>query len=318
MIRKNFWLLFLKNSATGDNKVGIESSATPFFRLGRLGSYFRLMRLHQPIGIWLLFLPCLFGVVMSVKAFETLNIFAVFQLISLFFFGSLFMRSAGCVINDILDREFDQKTARTKSRPLASGEVSLIEALILLAVLLILGSLILFRFNDKAILSGFVAAALVFLYPLAKRFTNYPQVVLGIAFNFGVIMSALEISEKISVSVLLLYFSAIIWTVIYDTIYAFQDIEDDLKTGVKSTAVKFSKSPKKILVYLGFSMFLTLAIIGWIENYKLEFFLAILLSDMVLNYQIQRWDVSNPESCLKTFKSNIWIGLIILIAFFFG
>ena len=276
------------------------------------------MRLHQPIGIWLLFLPCVFGVFLAARNSEAINIFAIFQVISLFFFGAVFMRSAGCIVNDIFDRKFDQKTNRTKSRPLASGKVSLIEALILLLILLALGLLILLQFNDKVILSGFVALFLVFLYPLAKRFTNYPQVILGLAFNFGVIMSALEINQEVSISALLLYFSAVIWTVIYDTIYAFQDIEDDLKTGVKSTAIKFAKAPKRILVYLGFTMFLSLAGVGWLESYKLDFFLAILLSDMILNYQIQRWEVANPESCLKFFKSNVWIGIIILIGFIFG
>ena len=156
------------------------------------------------------------------------------------------MRSAGCVINDLFDKKFDEKILRTKNRPLASGKVSRFEALILLGLLLILGFVILLQFNFKTILSGFFALALVATYPLMKRVTHYPQIFLGLTFNFGILMSGLVFLEKITLDFIILYIAGIIWTVIYDTIYAYRDIEDDLKIGVKSTAIKFICEIQKI------------------------------------------------------------------------
>jgi len=277
-------------------------------------NYLKLMRLNQPTGIWLLFLPCLFGIFLAFKKLPAFNILETARIIFLFFIGSVLMRSAGCVINDLLDQKFDEKVERTKHRPLASKKISRSAAIILLTILLALGLLVLLQFNLPTILSGFAALALIATYPLMKRITYYPQVFLGLTFNFGILMASLAILENITFGSIILYFSCVIWTVIYDTIYAYQDIADDLKIGVKSTAIKFDKSPKKILTALNFTLFVTLTYLGWKEHFESGFFLAILVSNLFLNQKIKTCDFTNSQNCLKVFKANIWVGLLILIA----
>ena len=280
----------------------------------KLLSYIRLTRLNQPTGIWLLFLPCLFGIFLALKKLPQSNFGEYLPTIFLFFAGSVLMRCAGCVINDLFDEKFDKKVERTKTRPIALKEISRFQALILAGFLLFLALLILLQFNFLTILSGFLALFLVITYPLMKRFTYYPQIFLGLTFNYGILMSSLAILERITLESLILYFFATIWTVIYDTIYAYQDIVDDLKIGVKSTAIKFKNNPKKILIFLNLIMFVSLILLGYFANFKSEFFLAILVADLFLNQKIKQCDFSNPQNCLKVFKSNIWFGLIILTA----
>lgn len=283
-----------------------------------LSNYIKLMRLNQPTGIWLLFLPCLFGIFLALKKLPNFEIFEAAKITFLFFIGSIVMRSAGCVINDLIDQKFDEKVERTKNRPLAAKKISRRAALILLGILLFLGLLILLKFNAQTILSGFAALALVASYPLMKRITHYPQVFLGLTFNFGILMASLALLETIGVGAAILYFSCIIWTVIYDTIYAYQDIDDDLKIGVKSTAIKFQKDPKKILTVLNFSLFLALTLLGWKENFASGFFLAILVADLFLNHKIKACDFTNSQNCLRVFKANIWVGFLILTAIILG
>lgn len=280
----------------------------------KLSSYIRLIRLNQPTGIWLLFLPCLFGIFLAFKKLSQITFNENLPIIFLFFLGAILMRSAGCIINDLFDEKFDKKVERTKFRPIANKEISRLQALILLGFILFLALLILLQFNLPTILSGLAALALAATYPLMKRLTYYPQIFLGLTFNFGILMSSLAILERITFESLLLYFSAMIWTVIYDTIYAFQDITDDLKIGVKSTAIKFQDNPKKYLISLNLIMFLSLVLLGYISDFKSGFFLTILLADLFLNYKIKQCDFSNPQSCLKVFKSNTWLGIIILSA----
>ncbi len=276
-------------------------------------NYTKLVRLHQPTGIWLLFLPCLFGVSLAIKKLPTVNFLEILWVIFLFFIGSIVMRSAGCIINDLLDQKFDKKVTRTKSRLLAAGKVSRGEAMNLLALLLFLGFLILLQFNLQTILSGFFALILVATYPLMKRITNYPQIFLGLTFNFGILMSGFAILGAIDSDFMLLYFSTIIWTVIYDTIYAYQDIEDDLRIGVKSTAIKFARHPKKILIFLALIMALILIYLGWRLQFELGFFLIISFTFFLLSRKIKNCDFKNSENCLAVFKYNFWIGILILI-----
>ncbi len=284
----------------------------------RLSNYIDLTRLKQPTGIWLLFLPCLFGIALAVKKLPAVTFAEIARMVFLFFIGSVVMRSAGCVINDYFDQKFDKKVARTKSRPLASGKVSPREALILAASLLLLGFLILLQFNLKTILSGFFALALLATYPLTKRITNYPQIFLGLTFNFGILMSSLAIFDGIDSDFVLLYFSAIIWTVIYDTIYAYQDLEDDLRIGIKSTAIKFGRNPQKILLLLSLIMFLSLIYLGWQLQLKPIFFLVILLNAFLLTRKIKNCDFKNSANCLAVFKENFWVGILILTAIILG
>lgn len=283
-----------------------------------ISSYLRLARLHQPTGIWLLFLPCLFGAALALKVLPDLDSVSIYWFVFLFLLGSVAMRSAGCVINDILDKKFDEKVERTKNRPLASKTISLNRALALLTFLLFLGFIVLVQFNLKTIVSGILLLPLIVLYPLTKRITYYPQVFLGIIYNFGILMSSLAILDKITPGALIIYASCIIWTVIYDTIYAFQDIADDLDIGVKSTAIRFGKNPKTVLIILSILMSLLLFCLGWYEDFALEFFLVISFLLFVLVNDITECDLNNPLDCLSLFKKNIWIGILILIAIIVG
>ncbi len=273
-----------------------------------------LTRLNQPVGIILLFLPCLFGIILSFKQIDHPSPHEILFDTFIFTFGSIIMRSAGCIINDIFDKDFDKKIERTKNRPIASGKISKHKALLFLINLLAIAFALLLQLKIEAILSGFIALALVTAYPLMKRITHYPQIFLGLTFNFGIIMTSLHILGKIGWDIAILYLFAIIWTLIYDTIYAYQDIEDDLKVGVKSSAIKFSKNPKKILTNLNLLSFALLIFLGWKEEFSADFFITILLADLYLNLKIQKCDLTIPTQCLKTFKSNIVYGAIIALA----
>ncbi len=281
-------------------------------------NYLKLTRLNQPTGIWLLFLPCLCGIFLVLKKLPELEITETFRVIFLFFIGSIIMRSAGCIINDLLDVKFDGKVARTKIRPLAAKEISKKSALIFLAILLFFGLMILLKFNFKTILGGFFAMILVCTYPLMKRITYYPQIFLGLTFNFGVILSSLALQNSITSDALILYFSLVIWTLIYDTIYAFQDIEDDLRVGVKSSAIAFKKNPKKILNLLNLAMFFSLIFLGVNAKFNQVFFLIIFLSNSILSYKITKCDFKNSTNCLSIFKQNVAIGSLIALAIFSG
>ena len=236
------------------------------------------------------------------------------RVVFLFFVGSFIMRSAGCIINDLFDVKFDEKVARTKTRPLAAKLISRHEAIIFLAMLLIFGLVILLQFNLNTIFSGFFALLLVFTYPLMKRVTYYPQIFLGLTFNFGVIMSSLALLDFITLEALILYTALVIWTLIYDTIYAFQDIEDDLRIGVKSSAIAFQKNPKAILGSLNLVMFLLLIFLGIKADFNLNFFAIIFLSSAFLFYKIASCDFKNSPNCLVVFKQNIVVGLLIALA----
>lgn len=228
------------------------------------------------------------------------------------------MRSAGCIINDLFDQNFDSKVNRTKLRPIASGAVSRLEAYALLSFLLLLGLIILLQFNQITIFAGFFALILVIAYPSMKRITYYPQLFLGVTFNFGILISGLAILNKVNFSFAILYLASIIWTLIYDTIYAHQDIEDDLKIGVKSSAIKFGKNSKKILIYLSFIMFFLIFFLGIYNSFKLSFFIINLAALSVLIKKITICDFSSPQNCLSLFKDNVGIGILILIAILLG
>lgn len=283
----------------------------------RIINYTNLTRLSNPIGIALLFLPCLFGIFLALKK-TNLNFFTTIWIIFLFGLGSVIMRSAGCVINDILDLNFDRQVFRTKNRPLAAQKINRLEALMLLTLLLLIGFLILLQFNIATIISGFFALTLAATYPLMKRITYYPQIFLGMAFNFGIIMASLTILDRIDLSFVVLYLAAIIWTLIYDTIYAYQDIEDDLRIGVKSSAIKFAKNPKIILLSLTFVMFCLIFFVGSLENLSQSYFLLNLGAFAFLAQKIMSCNFNNPQNCLKVFRDNFWVGVLILTAIFFS
>ncbi len=283
-----------------------------------LKNYAKLTRINQPTGILLLFLPCLFGAALAAKQNPGINPYELLRIILLFLVGSIIMRSAGCIINDILDRKFDKKVNRTKNRPLANNDISLNSAIILLLILLFFGLIILLQLNFATFIGGLFALILVAIYPLGKRFTNYPQVILGLTFNFGILMTSLAINSGITFSAILLYLAGIVWTLIYDTIYGFQDIEDDLKIGLKSTSIKFSSNPKGFFTICSLTMFLLLFFLGTINKFNNNFFFIILLASLFLDYKIRTCNLSNPKNCLAVFKSNIWVGILISWAIILG
>lgn len=278
----------------------------------------KLIRLHQPTGIFLLFLPCACGIFLALKEVPNPEIFEILRFLNLFLAGSFFMRSAGCIINDMLDHKFDQQVGRTKNRPLASNAIPFELALLLLCSLLFAALEILLQFNSRTIASGFFGLALVILYPLMKRIIHYPQAFLGLTFNFGIIMTSLAILETITNEALILYFCLVIWTLIYDTIYAFQDIEDDLAIGIKSSAIRFRKNPKKFLNFLIWTLFASLTFLGIYAKFGVEFFTIESFAAIILFHKVGKCDFKNPKKCLEVFKFNFWIGLLILIAIILG
>ena len=285
----------------------------------KMKEYLNLIRIDKSIGTWLLFLPCLFGIALSSKSLfvEGHNLDLIYTTL-LFFIGAFLTRAAGCVINDICDRNFDRSVKRTKNRPIAAGKISVINAIIFLVILLFLSLLVLMQFNLPTIILGFISLAFIASYPLMKRYTFYPQFFLGLTLNLGVLFASTAILGKITLVSFLLYLASVLWTVIYDTIYGYQDAEDDLKIGVKSTAIKFGQSPQKILYFLTINYFLILILLGWTANFQMAYYAMILLSAAHLSCQIKTCNFSDSQSCLRKFKSNFWVGVILLLAIILG
>ena len=229
------------------------------------------------------------------------------------------MRSAGCIVNDISDKEFDKKVSRTKNRPIASNKVSIKLGIFYTLILCLLAFLVLINFNNLTILLAFGSMPLAFTYPLMKRFTYWPQLFLGITFNYGLVLGWTATQNEISVVPVIFYLGAIFWTLGYDTIYGFQDIKDDEIIGVKSTSIKFKKNPKLFLLLCYLSFISSLIIVGFIMNFNYLFYI-ILLASMIhlLFFQVYRLNFRNPKDCLRIFKSNNLLGFLILINLFIG
>ena len=285
--------------------------------MNQLNLFAELTRLKKPIGYMLLFWPCSWGLTIAYDFSSDLNIYFFYLL--LFFLGSVLMRSAGCIVNDILDRKFDKKVFRTKNRPIASGKISVKLALLYSGVLCLMAFLVLINFNFFTIAIALASMPLAFTYPLMKRFTYWPQLFLGITFNYGLLLGWTSVNEGISLISIIFYLGAIFWTLGYDTIYGFQDIEDDEIIGVKSTSIKFKKNPK-IFLSLCYSLFILFFIITGIKlNFNKYFFIGTMTVFFHLFIiQIMNFDKENKEKCLKIFKSNNFLGLIILICILIG
>ena len=276
--------------------------------------YLQLIRADNPIGTWLLFLPCLFALCLLAKN----NNVDLVYLSGLFFVGAFLMRSAGCIINDIFDKSFDKNVARTKVRPIASGTIGIFGAITFLAILLCFALLLLLQFNLPTIVLGFSSLLLVALYPLMKRITFYPQIFLGLVFSLGILFVSTAVLGKITLAIFVLYLSNIVWTTIYDTIYGYQDLEDDLKIGVKSTAIKFGTKPQKILCNLSLLYLSLLFLVGFLANLKFIYFVLVVLAVAQQICQIRSCNFQDSTNCHKKFKSNIWVGFIVLIAIILG
>ena len=274
----------------------------------------QLTRLDKPIGILLLFWPCVWGLTLGYYFNEKTIIYLKY--VVLFFLGSDLMRTAGSIFNDIIDKNFDKKVQRTKERPIASGKISVSEAFIYVIFFCLVAFFILLQFNWLTIALGISSMILAFAYPFMKRITYWPQLFLGLTFNWGIIMGWTAMTNNISIEPIILYFSAIFWTLGYDTIYGVQDIRDDEIIGVKSTSVKFKKNVK-FFVGTCYSLFVFLILIMFlmmeIDKYLLLLSVFFILS---LIYQSKIFKINNPKSCLASFKINNLTGIFIFIFIF--
>ena len=285
--------------------------------MNQLNLFIELTRLKKPIGFMLLFWPCIWGLTI-VYNFNS-NLFNYFFFASLFLAGSILMRSAGCIVNDIVDRNFDKKVERTKNRPIAAGKVSVKLGLFYTFVLCFLAFLVLINFNYYTVGMALISMPLAFSYPLMKRITYWPQLFLGITFNYGLVLAWISIANEISIIPIIFYLGAIFWTLGYDTIYGFQDIKDDEIIGVKSTSIKFKSDPKRFL-FISYSLFIaSLILIGVLMNFKNIYFLFMLLPIYHLFvFQIKKLDTSLANDCLVKFKSNNFLGFLVLINILIG
>ena len=279
--------------------------------------FIELTRFNRPIGYMLLFWPCLWGLTIALNFNSELEKFYFYTL--LFLLGSMLMRSAGCIVNDIIDKNFDKKVERTKNRPIASGKVSVKLAIIYSFVLCGLAFLVLVNFNKFTIFMAMLSMPFAFTYPLMKRFTYWPQLFLGITFNYGLVLAWISINNSISMVTIIFYLGAIFWTLGYDTIYGYQDIKDDEIIGVKSTSIKFKKNPK-IFISLCYSFFfISLITIGILMSFKILYFLTLIITFLhLLIYQVKNLNVDDANQCLQKFKSNNFLGLIVFLNILIG
>ena len=279
--------------------------------------FIELTRLKKPIGFMLLFWPCAWGLTLAYDFSKLIN--SYFFYLILFFLGSVLMRSAGCVMNDILDKEFDKKVFRTKKRPIASGEVSVKLGLVYVIILCLLALLVLINFNSLTIILALGSMPLAFSYPLLKRYTYWPQLFLGITFNYGLILGWVCIKGQLDIIPFILYFGAIFWTLGFDTIYGFQDIKDDEIIGLKSSSIKFKNNPKFFLIICYSIVIICLFYLGSLMKFSNYYNLSLAITGFHLFFsQIKILDVKKPNICLKIFKKNNLTGLIILLNILIG
>ncbi len=275
--------------------------------------YLRLARFDRPIGAWLLLLPCWWSAgLAAIKGGAAVP--NPWHLL-LFFIGAFVMRGCGCTWNDIVDRNIDAQVARTRSRPIPSGQVSLRGALIFLVLQALVGLAVLLQFNGFAIATGIASLAIVAVYPFMKRITYWPQVVLGLAFSWGALMGWAAAFGRLDPPALLLYAGSIAWVIAYDTIYAHQDREDDALLGLKSTALLFGASTKTALTVFFSASVVLIGLAGWTAGGGVVFALGLAAFAAHLALQIWRIDIDNPDLCLALFKSNRDAGLILFAGF---
>ncbi len=273
--------------------------------------FIELTRLNKPIGFMLLFWPCSWGLGFAYSFNQNLNLFIYY--LFLFFLGSVLMRSAGCIFNDIVDKDFDKKVKRTKKRPIASGRISVMKSFIYVLILCMMAFLVLIQFNIFTIVLGLSSMFLAFSYPFMKRFTYWPQLFLGITFNWGLIMAYTAMLNNISSEIIILYFSAIFWTLGYDTIYGTQDVSDDEIIGLKSTAIKY-KNNIKLFVTISYLITSFLLIYLFHETINFNASTFFIMSFMItLVYQIINFKKNEPSTCLESFKLNNFSGLFLFL-----
>ncbi len=271
--------------------------------------YLRLARADRPIGTWLLLLPCWWSIALATPSWPDAGIFILF---ALFAGGSLVMRGAGCTINDIIDRDYDARVARTATRPIASGQISVPKAALFLGLQLLLGLGILLQFNTFAVALGAGSLILVVLYPFMKRITYWPQLFLGFTFNWGALLGWAAVKGDLGAPAVALYAAGVFWTLGYDTIYAHQDKDDDSLIGIKSTALKFGAATRPWLVgFYGVTVVL-MALAGFLAGLSWPFYLGLALGALHLAWQSKTVNITDPRNCLAKSKSNRDFGLIVL------
>ena len=272
--------------------------------------YLRLARFDRPIGFFLLAFPCFWSVALAARSLE--EPYPDPWLLFLFAVGAIAMRGAGCTYNDLIDREIDAQVARTRSRPLPSGQVTLRAAFIFLLALCLVGLAVLLSFNSTTIWLGLGVIPIVALYPFVKRFSHWPQAVLGLAFNWGALLGWPAVLGRLDWTAIVLYAGAVAWTIGYDTIYAHQDREDDDLIGLKSTALRFGSATKPWLASLYAFAWLAITAAGLMANAGTAFLICMLAAAAQLAWQVATLDIDDAENCLTRFRSNRDFAAIVL------
>lgn len=273
--------------------------------------YLRLSRLDRPVGAWLLFLPCVFGALLA-AVFSDASLFELSHVLIVCAVGSWLMRGAGCTWNDIVDRKIDAQVERTKSRPIPSGQVSVRQAFIWMCAQMVVAAIGLLTFDPPVIFLTLGALVIVAAYPFAKRFTNWPQLVLGLCFNWGALTAWMQLTGELSVAAMTLYIAMIFWTLYYDTVYAYQDVEDDALIGVKSSARALGENPKPVLaLFLATSfVFAIIAHLSTIGASHPLFYIGLAIFFATLCLQLTKLDTKNGQMCLRAFRQNVTVGRI--------
>lgn len=277
--------------------------------LTSLRPYARLARFERPIGWWLLLLPGWWAIALAQVSMGggMVNV----KLLTLFLIGAIAMRGAGCTFNDIVDRDFDGKVERTRSRPIPSGQVTVAQAIMFLVGLSLVGLAVLLQLSNTAIMFGIASLGLVAIYPFMKRFTYWPQIFLGLAFNWSALVGWAAVTGEVPASAWLMWLGGILWTLGYDTIYAHQDKEDDVRIGVKSTALKLGDASGKWLIGFFAGALILVDWAGWLAGAGPLFHIGVAGAAMHAVWQLTRLDINDPDNCLKMFRANRNFGLIV-------
>ena len=279
--------------------------------------FIELTRIKKPIGYMLLFWPCAWGLSIAYDFNGELTTYIFYML--LFLSGAILMRSAGCIVNDIFDKNFDKKVFRTKNRPIASKKISVKKGIFYSLFLCLLAFIVLIQFNYFTILLALGSMPLAFTYPLMKRYTYWPQLFLGITFNYGLILGWTAITGEINLIPLIFYLGAVFWTLGYDTIYGFQDLKDDEIIGLKSTSIKFKQKPNLFLTICYLTFFLSLITIGVLLKLNVIFYFMLIAAAFQLYFlQIRKLNIKSSKICLSIFKSNNNIGFLVLLSLVLG
>ena len=284
----------------------VDGFAPPFTR-----PYLRLARLDRPIGSWLLLIPCWWSLGLAGMRAEQ---FPSLWHIVLFFIGAFAMRGAGCTWNDLVDRNLDGQVERTRLRPIPSGQVTIVEAAVFMALQGLVGLLVLLQFNRYTVITGLASFSVIVIYPFMKRITYWPQIVLGLAFSWGALMGWPAAFGRLDWPALVLYAGSVFWVIGYDTIYAHQDREDDMMIGIKSTALLFRDKTRPMLAGFYAGAVLLIGIAGLMAGGQLIFVLGLIAFAAQLAWQVLRLDINDPAHCLKLFRSNRNAGLILFAA----